>query len=232
MRDDRNPSLATRVKGYLLGGRNGETYVAYEICAAYQVLKEELSLSDPKRIPNPEAMRTAAQGLASLSPLGLDEQVEAFLRLDARAAIDPKNPERKELEALLAGLAPAATNVLPVKTYDSHRAVAKDFCAFKVRYYVGDIEIINHALAAAGCRYADASLTYTDERYAIYIRMPRTFGDGRYAGDAMHFLRVLSARVYDQNSVLIDAYRATFPKVPPTRQLQALIWSLSGDFPQ
>lgn len=117
--------------------------------------------------------------------------------------------------------------VNPVRIFATHDEVADAFCKFRVKYYVGDIEIINRALASR-CSYQDAAITYTDERYTIFTRVPGGDARGPLIGK---FLKTLSSRVYATDSILIEAYRETLHGYHPTKKLQLLMWSLSGSVP-
>jgi hypothetical protein len=150
-------------------------------------------------------------------------------------------------DAPVAAPAPAkvseACDAPPIDWAPDHDTLAQAFCDGKVLYYVGDIEIIRSKLAflkdkrlaeeaMRPCSYGIDDATYTDERYAIFARIP----DETEAEKARVMLRlfgILAEKIYTDKakakSILIESYQRAFPTYRPSRLLQAFFWSLTGD---
>jgi len=130
----------------------------------------------------------------------------------------------------------ATCDAQPVVWAKTHTDLANEFCdqdSPQVLYYVGDVEIVRSQLALRKetCGFGIDDATYTEERYAIYARIPE---DPAVARDVLRFFAILGEKVFtdpDQaQSVLVESYRRTFlPDYRPSRLLQAFYWGLTGD---
>lgn len=130
-----------------------------------------------------------------------------------------------------AGHDAAAYREPPIYLGPSHDDVARRFCNHEIAYYVGDIEIVKANLdTIPNCPYKGASMTYTDERYAIFGHVPVGGPQARLTG-ILQFFRELSEQALNQDSVLISSYNSTFPDATPSVKLKALYWSLTGIYP-
>lgn len=116
-----------------------------------------------------------------------------------------------------------------IRKYTSHDQLARDFCAGKVLYYVGDVEIIRSNIERAKCLPTSsiAPAIFSDERYGIFLRIRE---DSDFP---LLFLRELSRQVFSDPSVLSSAFDETFGKsrVGASEKLKAFFWSLSGTYP-
>lgn len=127
----------------------------------------------------------------------------------------------------------AACAEMPIAWADTHTALADRFCAGQVLYYVGDVEIVRSQLELRkdSCGFGIDDTTYTDERYAIYARVP---DDPVVARAVLRFFAILGEKVYTDptraQSVLIESFQRTFPfpAYRPSRRLQAFYWGLTG----
>jgi len=130
-----------------------------------------------------------------------------------------------------AGGAAEAYREPPIFLGKSHDEVAQKFCNNEIAYYVGDIEIVKANLdAIPNCPYKGASVTYTDERYAIFGHVPKQDQSGK-AASILEFFRELSRQALNRDSILISSYNSTFPDATPSVKLKALFWSLTAEFP-
>ena len=70
--------------------------------------------------------------------------------------------------------------------------------------------------------------TYTDERYALFARVP---AEADKAHAILRFFAILAEEIYTDNarSILIESYGRAFKDYRPSRRLQAFYWSLTGD---
>ncbi|WP_118134698.1 transporter substrate-binding domain-containing protein [Oceanicella sp. SM1341] len=115
----------------------------------------------------------------------------------------------------------------PLRAFPTHDALAEAFCNDEVIYYVGDIEIVTAVLGAQpDCRWRDALDTYTDDRYAIFLR-GRDVAPEK-AALLLEFLGTLSRRTLLRPSLLDEAFAGTFPGYRPSRKLSLFFWSLRG----
>ncbi|PZR00852.1 MAG: hypothetical protein DI533_10115 [Cereibacter sphaeroides] len=117
---------------------------------------------------------------------------------------------------------------------NDHDALARNFCDKHVLYYVGDVEIIRSKLKFlnenGACPFVIDNTTYTDERYALFARIP---SDAGKASVVLRFFSILAEKVYTDkeqaSSILIESYGRVFKDYRPSRRLQAFYWSLTGD---
>lgn len=119
----------------------------------------------------------------------------------------------------------------PLLLAKTHREVAEAFCNGRIFHYVGDIEIVReNLLQIPDCDFDGARLTYKEERYAIFGRVPSDDEAGK-ARKILQFFRELSKQSYNKDSVLISSYESTFPEYTPSVKLKALFWSLTEKYP-
>ncbi|NVK20302.1 MAG: transporter substrate-binding domain-containing protein [Methylocystaceae bacterium] len=122
-----------------------------------------------------------------------------------------------------------------IRKFDTHTELADEFCAGKVLYYVGDIDILRRKVSnVANCNAVIEPRTFTQERYGIFGRSPTATGTNTQL--ILEFFQILQSKVTakesDGNSLLISAYNSTFiegeSSADPSVALQSLFWSLSG----
>ncbi|MFC0200719.1 type 2 periplasmic-binding domain-containing protein [Paracoccus rhizosphaerae] len=117
-----------------------------------------------------------------------------------------------------------------VKFYPDHDSLVADFCAGRLIYYVGDIDIVRAQVRSQpDCPAHVDDETFTEERYVIY---------GRRAGDAgklqllSDFYRLLAVESMTpppgERSALVTSYGIAF-QLPASARLRALIWSITGE---
>ena len=115
----------------------------------------------------------------------------------------------------------------PIRAFPLHDDVARAFCDSELLHYVGDLEIITNALRAqSDCKFNLASVTFTDERYAVF---GNTSGENleKVALLADFFAR-LSQQVLSNPSLMDAAFRNSFGNQQQSRKLQLFYWSLRG----
>jgi ABC-type amino acid transport substrate-binding protein len=166
-------------------------------------------------------------GIAEILRAGEFPKLEA----EIRAALANNAPRPECLKAADEPGGAAACREDPIYLGPSHDDVARRFCNHEIAYYVGDIEIVKANLdAIPNCDYKGASMTYTDERYAIFGHVPDKGPPAKLTG-ILEFFRELSQQALNQDSVLISSYNSTFPDATPSVKLKALYWSLTGVYP-
>lgn len=117
--------------------------------------------------------------------------------------------------------------ILAFKTHDE---LAAAFCDKKILYYVGDIEIVTRKIREIkDCKSRDASQTYTDERYAIFIKASDS--DTGKAFFLLKFLEVLSMEIFNRDPLLLESFSETFPGYQASQKLETFYWSLFGRYP-
>ncbi len=118
-----------------------------------------------------------------------------------------------------------------VKIYDSHTALAEDFCGGNVIYYVGDIEIVIRSVGKyQDCDFLSADKTFSDERYGIFSRA-YGLADDLHKKNAFliaTFNRLLTRRLFSENSILQTAFREAFPNYRVSDKLRLFFLSIYG----
>lgn len=116
---------------------------------------------------------------------------------------------------------------LVIREYASHDAAANAFCNGDIDIYVGDVEIIQeHTRTIYGCDTKRGVKTFTEDRYAIYAKYDYT--DVNKALWIGRFFDILNREIYGGDSVVNQAYSATFERDSESRKLQLFFWGLSG----
>ncbi|MBU2956137.1 hypothetical protein Q4511_02665 [Paracoccus sp. 1_MG-2023] len=124
--------------------------------------------------------------------------------------------------------APPQPRSPPIMDFDDHQQVAEAFCAGRLQYYVGDLEIVNRALKLFGtCDFRPAATTYSDDRYVIFMRNPDD-AEPVKAQLLMRFSRTLSELVLTRPSLLDAAFEANFEGYQPSDKLRLFFWSIYG----
>lgn len=110
--------------------------------------------------------------------------------------------------------------------YETHLLAAKDFCADKIHFYIGDHEIVTKTLQSVdGCEFEISDRTFTDERHVILGKQRETDNINFLVG---LFFEKLSVMTYFEPSVLDEAFTHTFPMSKKSEKLRTLFWSLRG----
>lgn len=112
----------------------------------------------------------------------------------------------------------------------THREVAEKFCGDKeIFYYVGDVEIIQESIKRyAGCTASSSVQRFTSDRYAIFADMAYGKGDDDKARLIARFFEILNREVISWDSLLDQAYFATFGDRPHSQLLGTFFWSIRG----
>lgn len=114
-----------------------------------------------------------------------------------------------------------------IQQFPSHDKAAEAFCKGEVDYYVGDLEIIQeHARNVYGCDIKRGAKTFTEDRYAIFAKYD--YNDPTKALWIGRFFDILNREIYGEDSVVNQAYNATFERDSESRKLQLFFWGLSG----
>lgn len=123
-----------------------------------------------------------------------------------------------------------------VQVFPTHPEAAKAFCGAegakgKIFYYLGDLEIITaNAEAVPGCRPKRPTVTYSNDRYAIFSRSDWT-ADPERARRIARFHDILARMVVFSPSLLDKAFQDTFIGQSPSRKLEVFFWSIRGELP-
>ncbi len=114
-----------------------------------------------------------------------------------------------------------------IQEFASHKDAATAFCEKKIDYYVGDLEIIQeHTRSVYGCDIKRGAKTFTEDRYAIFAKYD--YNDSKKALWIGRFFDILNREIYGEDSVVNQAYSATFEPDSESRKLQLFFWGLSG----
>lgn len=157
----------------------------------------------------------------------------------AKALQASENGESSPL--LMLGNNQVCDDVPVLKQYDDHRALADDFCAGKVIFYVGDVEIVRSWLSLKDCIDSSviAPAVYSNERYAIFFAKPSDSTPNRAILEFQMELRSritpssdrTRTKVPEKRSLLIEAFKGTKKLTAPSEVLRTFFWSVTGDFP-
>ena len=117
-----------------------------------------------------------------------------------------------------------------VRFYPDHDSLVADFCAGRLIYYVGDIDIVRAQIhAQPSCPAHMDSETFTEERYVIYGRRTGDVEQLRLISDFYRSLAMESITPSPgERSALVTSYGEAF-QVPASVRLRALIWSITGE---
>jgi hypothetical protein len=121
-----------------------------------------------------------------------------------------------------------------VRVFPTHPEAAKAFCetdiaSGKIFYYLGDLEIITaNAEAIPGCKPERPTVTYSNDRYAIFSRRDWT-ADHERALRIARFHDILARMVVFSPSLLDKAFQDTFIGQSPSRKLEVFFWSIRGE---
>ena len=124
----------------------------------------------------------------------------------------------------------------PLAAFNTHDELADAFCEGRLKYYVGDFEIMAGSLQAAQnrakvpCDYVLSDRTFSEERYVILGRARAGLG-AESNPIVAHFFEILSRKLFFQPSAVDSAFRSTFPFAEPSRKLDFLFWALRGNLP-
>lgn len=114
-----------------------------------------------------------------------------------------------------------------IREYPDHVALATAFCNREVRYSVGDAEIIlENARNIAGCDPSPSALTYTDDRYAVFAKLPEN--EPEKALLISRFLDTLNREIVVSDSLLDRAYFYEFGDARRSEKLDLFFWSIRG----
>lgn len=116
-----------------------------------------------------------------------------------------------------------------IRSFDTHKDLAKAFCNRLVTYYVGDLEIISeYANRYPGCNWQRAPHSYTSDRYGIFAHMDYSPEGREKALLIGRFFEVLNREIATTDSLLDRAYLATFGSREKSQALELFYWSVRG----